>query len=144
MPLQLVLPYFPFSKWGLEFIGPINIPYSIGNIFILKNTACFTKWNESVPLRHAHDEKVIYFLETNIFSRFNILLEIIMDNEPTFISAKLTQFLVKLGVKHFTSPSYYPQGNGKSESTNKNLVSIVKKIIEDKPCQWHTLLTYAL
>jgi hypothetical protein len=46
---------------------------------------------------------VIYFLETNIFSRFGLPLEIIIDNVLAFISAKLTQFLAKPGVKHFTS-----------------------------------------
>jgi hypothetical protein len=144
MPLQPVLPDFPFSKWGLDFIGPINPPSSTGHIFILTTTDYFTKWTEVVPLRHTHDEQVISFLETNIFSRFGIPLEIITDNGPTFISAKLTQFMVKLGVKHFTSSAYYPQGNGQAESTNKNLVRIIKRTIEDKPRQWHTLLTYAL
>jgi transposase InsO family protein len=71
-------------------------------------------------------------------------LEIIIENGPAFIYAKLTQFLAKLGVKHFTSSAYYPQGNGQAESTNKNLVRIVKSLIEDNPCQWHTLLTYTL
>jgi hypothetical protein len=47
-------------------------------------------------------------------------------------------------VKHFTSSTYYPHGNGQTESTNKNLFKILKKIIDDKPCQWHTLLMYAL
>jgi transposase InsO family protein len=56
----------------------------------------------------------------------------------------LTQFLAKLGVKHFTSSTYYPQGNGQAKSTNKNMVRIIKRLIEDKPRQWHTLLTYAL
>jgi hypothetical protein len=144
MPLQPVLPDFPFSKWGLDFIGPINPPSSAGQIFILTTTDYFTKWTEVVPLRHSQDEHVISFLETNIFSRFGIPLEIITDNGPAFISAKLTQFLAKLGVKHFTSSSYYPQGNGQAESTNKNLVRIIKRLIEDKPRQWHTLLTYAL
>jgi hypothetical protein len=87
---------------------------------------------------------VISFLETNIFSRFGLPLEIITKNGPAFISAKMTQFLAKLGVKHFTSSTYYPKGNGQAESTNKNLVRIIKRLLEDKPCQWHTLLTYAL
>jgi hypothetical protein len=47
-------------------------------------------------------------------------------------------------VKHFTSSTYYPQGNGQAESMNKNLVKILKRIINEKPHQWHTLLTYAL
>jgi hypothetical protein len=29
MPLQPVLPDFPFSKWGLDFIGPINPSSSV-------------------------------------------------------------------------------------------------------------------
>jgi hypothetical protein len=144
MPLQPVLPDFPFSKWGLDFIGPINPPSSAGQVFTLTATDYFTKWVEVVPLKHSTDDQVISFLENNIFSRFGLPLEIITDNGPAFVSAKLTQFLAKLGVKHFTSSAYYPQGNGKDESTNKNMVRIVKRLIEDKPRQWHTLLTYAL
>jgi hypothetical protein len=41
---------------------------------------------------------VISFIENNIFSRFGLLLEIITDNGPAFIFAKLTQFLAKLGL----------------------------------------------
>jgi transposase InsO family protein len=135
MPLQPVLPDFPFSKWGLDFIGPINPPSSPGQVFVLTTTDYFTKWTEVVPLKHSQDEQVISFLETNIFSRFGLPLEIITDNGPAFISAKLTQFLAKLGVKHFTLSAYYPQGNGQAESINKNLVRIIKRLIEDKPRQ---------
>jgi hypothetical protein len=112
MTLQPVLLDFPFLKWGLEFIGPINPPSSIGHIFILTSTDYFTKWTEVVSLINEQDEEVIYFLESNVFFRLGISLEIITDNGPTFIYAKLTQFLEKLGVKHFTSSSYYPHRNG--------------------------------
>ena len=111
MPLQLVLPDFTFSKWGLDFIGPIN-PSSAGQFFLLTTTFYFTKWVEVVPLNHSTDDQVITFLENNIFSKFGLPLEIITDNGITFISAKLTQFLAKLEVKHLTSSAYYPQGNG--------------------------------
>jgi hypothetical protein len=144
MPLQPFLLDFPFSKWGLDFIGPINTPSLEGQVFILTATDYFTKWTEAIPLKYSHDEQVISFLETDIFSRFGLHLEIITDNDPAFISAKLTRFLAKLGIKHFTSSAYYPQGNGQAESMNKNLVRISKRLIEDKPRQWHTLLTYAL
>jgi transposase InsO family protein len=110
----------------------------------LTTTYYFTKWAEVVLLKHSTDDHVISFLENNIFSRFGLPLEIIIDNGTTFISAKMTQFLAKLGVKHFPSSAYYPQGNGQAKSTNKNLVIIAKRLIEDKPHQWHSLLTYAL
>jgi transposase InsO family protein len=119
----------------LDFTGHINPLYLAGQVFILTTKDYFTKWTELVPLKHSHDEQVIFFLKTNIFSRFGLPLEIITDNGPAFIFAKMTQVLAKLGVKHFTSSSYYPQGNGQAESTNKNLVRIVKSLIEDKSCQ---------
>jgi transposase InsO family protein len=128
----------------LDFIGPINPSSSIEQVFILTTTDYFTKWAKSVPLKHSTDEQVISFLENYIFSRFSLPLEIITDNRLAFISAKLTQFLVNMGFKHFTSSTYYPQGNRQAESTNKNLVRIIKRLIEDKPHQWHTLLTYTL
>jgi hypothetical protein len=43
IPLQPVLPDFPFSKWGLDFIGPINPPSSTGQVFILIAIDYFTK-----------------------------------------------------------------------------------------------------
>ena len=103
MPLQPILQDFPFSKWGLDFISPINPLSSAGKIFILTAKNNFTKWVEVVPLKHSTDDQVISFLENNIFYRFGLPLEIITDNGLTFISTKLTQFLAKLGVKHFTS-----------------------------------------
>jgi len=75
-------------------------------------TDYFTKWNEVVPLKHSQDEHVIYFLESNIFSHFGLPIEIISDNGLAFISAKFTKFISTFGVKHFTSSTYCPQGNG--------------------------------
>ena len=50
IPLQPVLSEFPFSKWELDFIGPINPPSLVGQVFVLTATDCFMKWAEVVPL----------------------------------------------------------------------------------------------
>ena len=42
------------------------------------------------------------------------------------------------------STSYYPQGNGLVESSNKSLVRIVKKLLRDNKKAWHSKLKYAL
>ena len=36
---------------------------------------------------------------------------------------------MKKGIKLHYSANYYPQGNGLAESTNKNLISILKKTV---------------
>jgi hypothetical protein len=82
IPLQSVLPYFHFSKWGLDFIGPTNPSSFVSHIFILTKTDYFTKWTKVVPLRHAQDEQVIPFLESNIFYCFGLPIKIISDNGP--------------------------------------------------------------
>ena len=42
------------------------------------------------------------------------------------------------------STAYYPQGNGLAESSNKSLVNIIKKLLEDNKKSWHTKLVHAL
>jgi hypothetical protein len=42
------------------------------------------------------------------------------------------------------SANYYTQGNGVAESTNKNLVRILKKTIADNKRNWHSSLHNAL
>ena len=42
------------------------------------------------------------------------------------------------------SANYYPQENGVAESTNKNLVRILKKTVIDNQINWHNLLYNAL
>ena len=42
------------------------------------------------------------------------------------------------------SSNYYPQGNGIVESTNKTLIHILKKIIDQNQKNWHLKLMDAL
>jgi hypothetical protein len=42
------------------------------------------------------------------------------------------------------STPYYPQGNGLAESSNKSLINIVKKLLEDNKKAWDSKLKFAL
>ena len=42
------------------------------------------------------------------------------------------------------STAYYPQGNGLAESSNKSLVIIIKKLLEENKKSWHNKLVQAL
>ena len=84
------------------------------------------------------------FLEENILAWFGCLRRIIIDNETTFKSNNMINFChtYHIGINHSTS--YYPQGNGLAESTNKIMVRIIKKLLEDKKRAWHTKSKYTL
>ena len=42
------------------------------------------------------------------------------------------------------STTYYPQGNGLAESSNKSLSNIIEKLLEENKKNWHKKLTNAL
>ena len=48
------------------------------------------------------------------------------------------------GIKLKYSASYYPQGNGLAESTNKNLIKIIKRTVAENHKNWHNVLLNAL
>jgi hypothetical protein len=52
--------------------------------------------------------------------------------------------LLKEGFKLKYSANYYPQGNGLAESTNKNLIKIIKRTVEQNHRNWHKSLVFAL
>jgi hypothetical protein len=53
MPLQPIVVEQPFSQWGLDVVGMINLKYSKGNIYILIATDYFMKWPKAVVLKKA-------------------------------------------------------------------------------------------
>jgi hypothetical protein len=54
------------------------------------------------------------------------------------------EFVDSYGIKLLNSSPYYAQANGQAESSNKTLVKLIKKKIEDNPRRWHKVLSEAL
>lgn len=131
-------------KWGLDFTGSINPPSSSRNNFILTATYYFTRWYEFIPLKNYNDDSLFTFFEETLLPIFGVMVDIVADNGPALISHKFSSFYNKYNIKHSFSSSYYPQGNELVELTNKQLINILKKITNEKPQQWHTLLPYEL
>lgn len=107
-------------------------------------TYYFSKWIEAIPTRNANDSVTIQFLESNIFSRFGCPKKIITDNTAAFKSKKMIKLCHDYHIVLGHSTTYYPQGNGLAESSNKSLVKIIKKLFEDNKKAWHTKLVHAL
>ncbi len=84
------------------------------------------------------------FLETNIVTRFGVPESLVFDNASYLFSNELTVYALEKGIKIKFSVNYYPQGNGLAESTNKNLIKIIKRTVANHHKNWHNALFNAL
>ena len=84
------------------------------------------------------------FLQDHIMTRFGVLISLVFYNATYFSFIILTAFANERGIKLHYSANYYPQGNGLVESTNKNLIRILKKTVIENQRSWHLALPNAL
>jgi hypothetical protein len=84
------------------------------------------------------------FLEDRIITRFGAPSKITTDNAKAFSSYALIEFCFKYGITLSHSSNYYPQGNGLAESTNKNLMNILKKVVGENKKSWDSKIKYAV
>lgn len=116
----------------MDFIGVINLNSSIGHKFILIAIDYFTTWVEAEDVKEANQKVVIRFIE-RIITRYGIPQTIISYNDLAFVGAKVIDFPIKYGIYWKNSSNYYLQENGLAESTNNNLLRVLKRTIEDNP-----------
>jgi hypothetical protein len=133
VPVALLHPIikpWPFRGWGLGFIGKIHPPSTKGHCFVIVVTDYFTKWTKAIPLKNMTHKEVIGFITEHIIHRFSILQTLTTDQGTSFVAKEVRD---SYGIKLLNSSPYYAHANGQAESTNKTLVKLIKKKIEDNP-----------
>jgi transposase InsO family protein len=150
-PLKPIVVEAHFQQWGMDFIGEFKNNSSNGYRWILTATDYFTRWvesiptkKESIPTKKATEEAVMNFLEERIITRFGVPSKITTDNAKAFSSHTLAEFCFKYGIVLSHSSNYYPQGNRLAESSNKNLMNIIKKVVGENKRSWDSKIKYAL
>jgi hypothetical protein len=139
-PLQPMIVERPFQQWGLDVIREINPNSSQLHKYILTSTDYFTRWSEEITLKTIKTS----FLQSHIITRFGVPDSLVFDNEKYISSLKLTGFSFERNIKVKYSTNYYTQGNGLEKSTNKNLINILKKTVNDHQRNWHLALKNTL
>ena len=61
-----------------------------------------------------------------------------------FISEEFEEFATSTGTKLLNSSPYYVQANGQAEASNKGIIKLIKRKIEEQPNKWHTTVNEAL
>jgi hypothetical protein len=98
---------------GLDFVGPIKL---VGrytrNKYIFVATNYATKRVEARTLRTNITAITTKFLYECILTRFGCPLIIVIDQGVYFIHDVIKQLTDHFLLKHVSSTTYYPQGNG--------------------------------
>ena len=143
-PLNPIVVQVPFQQWGLDFIGNFKDNSSNSYSWILTATNYFTKRVEVIPTKKETGAIVMDFLEDKIIRIFGVLARIITANGLCFVSFEMSSFCFKYDIVLSHSSNYYPQGNGLPESSNKNLITIIKKTVGDNKKAWDSKIKFAL
>jgi hypothetical protein len=142
--LHPIIKPWPFRGWALDFIGKINPPSTKGHYFVVVATDYFTKWTEAIPHKNMTHKEAIGFITEHIIQRFCIPQTLTTDQGTSFVAKEVRDFVNSYGIKFLKSSPYYAQANGQAEYSNKILVKLIKKKIEDNPKTWHEVLSEAL
>ena len=134
MPLNPILVVELFDIWAIDFMGPF--PTSFGYTYILVGVDYVLKWVEAVSCRAAGHKTVLKFLKENIFSRFGVPKAIISDGGSHFCNKPFENLLSKYGVKHKVATLYHPQTSGQVELANKEIKTILMKVVNSNRKDW--------
>jgi hypothetical protein len=97
-----------------------------------------------VPLKNMTHMEVINFVQEHIIYRFEIPQTLTTDQGTSFMSHQFQEFVGSLKIKLLNSSPYYAQANEQAEASNKILIRLIKKKIEERPKRWHEVLSEAL
>ncbi|XP_024200480.1 uncharacterized protein LOC112203790 [Rosa chinensis] len=140
VPMQPIIKPWPARGWALDLIGMIHPHSSLQHKFIIVATDFFTKWVEAEPLKEASGGALRQFLFRNIICRFGIPEVFVSDRGAAFMGGEVDKLAKEWGIQFVHSSPYYAQSNGQAEASNKIIITLLKKMLEANPRQWHETL----
>jgi hypothetical protein len=121
------------QRMGYRFDWPNKSFIWQGASFVLLATYYFTKWVQAIPLKKVTSENMVEFVKEHIIYRSGIPQTITTDQGGQFISLEFREFTESMGIKLLNSSPYYAQANGQAEVSNKIMIKIIQKKIDQKP-----------
>ena len=131
----------PYQSVNLDLL---NLPTSEDNYkYVLLMIDGFTRFAEAIPLKTKTAVEVEDGIASGWICRHGAPESFHSDLGKEFTNEILSTLCKKLKIKQtFTTPGH-PQGNGKVERANKNLINFLRKNL-DKDQDWVKLLPYAI
>ncbi|XP_071939268.1 uncharacterized protein [Coffea arabica] len=103
-----------------------------------------SKWVEAKATRTNDSKVVAEFIKSNVFVRFGMPRAIVSDRDTHFCNKMIAALFRRYGVLHKVSTSYHPQTNGQAEASNREIKSILEKMVRPDRKDWSVRLEDAL
>ncbi|GLU07027.1 hypothetical protein SLE2022_240070 [Rubroshorea leprosula] len=139
--LHPIVKPWPFRGWAIDLIGKVYPPSTRGHSFIIVATDYFTKWVEAKPMKKVDQTDIIKFLKEEIIHRFGLPETVTSDQGTVFVGAQVGAFAKEMGFRLLTSTPHYAQANGQAEASNRIVINLLEKMVDDNPRCWHELLS---
>ena len=142
MPLSPILIVEIFDVWGIDFMG--LFPSSFGFVYILVAVDYVSKWVEAQATRTNDHKVVVKFVKDCIFCRYGTLRALISDGGSHFCHRSFEALHRKYSVTHKVATPYHPQTSGQVEVSNREIKSILEKMVRPDRKDWTLRLHDAL
>jgi hypothetical protein len=142
--LQMILPSWSFTVWGLDIQGPF--PRAVrGYRYLYIAIDKFTKWLKATPMVKINKQFAVNFIKS-IVHRFGVSNRIITNNGSQFTRDAFQGYCEHLGIKICYASISHPESNGQVERANvevhkglkthtyDGLKKHGKKWIDELPC----------
>ena len=120
----------PFEVVGLDILTGLP-PTPAGNRHLLVVVDFFSKWAEAYPLKDLSAASVASVFVDEFVSRFGCPERVHSDQGGCFVSELLEIACKRLGIERSTISSAHPSGNGIVERTNRTVLAMLSKFLND-------------
>ncbi|KAL8572873.1 hypothetical protein ACOMHN_011122 [Nucella lapillus] len=125
----------PFSRVGMDIIGPMNPMSEGGYRYVLVMVDYTTRYPEATPLKNIRAETVAE-AAFDMWTRTGIPESVLTDKGSQFTGQVMKEVYRLLAIKgQYTTP-YHAQCNGLVERFNGTLKRMLRSLVQDKPKQW--------
>ncbi|MCO5597918.1 hypothetical protein L7F22_052003 [Adiantum nelumboides] len=125
-----------FEKWGMDYVGPITPSSRHGKSYIIGATDYLTKWSEARAVRSDDARTTATYFIDHVICHFGAPAELVSDRGTHFLNDVLEDLTSCFNIRHDKTAPYKPSTNGQVESTNKTLVTVLRKTVDVNKRDW--------
>ena len=137
-------PDLPMEFICMDFVGPIHLPSSRGNKYVLTVIDMLTGFTIAVPIKNKNAETICDAYRNHVYCTFGGSSRILTDNGSEFKNQEMKEVCETLGVKHIFSPVYTPESNGQLEGWHRFFKACIAKHIRGGGIKWDELVPLAV